>query len=129
MVRIAGVDLPRNKRIEIGLTYIYGIGRHTSGQILERAGVNPDKRDADLTETEIASIREIIDRELVVEGDLRRDVQMNIKRLIEIGSYRGIRHRRNLPVRGQRTKTNARTKRGPKKTVPGRGRRRGAKKK
>ena len=129
MVRIAGVDLPRNKRIEIGLTYIYGIGRHTSGQILERAGVNPDKRDAELTETEIATIREIIDRELVVEGDLRRDVQMNIKRLIEIGSYRGQRHRRNLPVRGQRTRTNARTKRGPKKTVPGRGRRRGAKKK
>ena len=129
MVRIAGVDLPRNKRIEIGLTYIYGIGRHTSGQILERAGINPDKRDADLTETEIATIREIIDRELIVEGDLRRDVQMNIKRLIEIGSYRGLRHRRNLPVRGQRTRTNARTKRGPKKTVPGRGRRRGAKKK
>lgn len=129
MVRIAGVDLPRNKRIEIGLTYIYGIGRHTSGQILERAGINPDKRDADLTETEIATIREIVDRELIVEGDLRRDVQMNIKRLIEIGSYRGLRHRRNLPVRGQRTRTNARTKRGPKKTVPGRGRRRGAKKK
>ena len=129
MVRIAGVDLPRNKRIEIGLTYIYGIGRHTSGLILERAGVNRDKRDSDLTESEIATIREIIDRELVVEGDLRRDVQMNIKRLIEIGSYRGLRHRRNLPVRGQRTRTNARTKRGPKKTVPGRGRRRGAKKK
>ena len=129
MVRIAGVDLPRNKRIEIGLTYIYGIGRHTSEQILERAGINPDKRDADLTETEIATIREIVDRELIVEGDLRRDVQMNIKRLIEIGSYRGLRHRRNLPVRGQRTRTNARTKRGPKKTVPGRGRRRGAKKK
>ena len=88
MVRIAGVDLPRNKRIEIGLTYIYGIGRHTSEQILERAGINPDKRDADLTETEIATIREIVDRELIVEGDLRRDVQMNIKRLIEIGSYR-----------------------------------------
>jgi small subunit ribosomal protein S13 len=129
MVRIAGIDLPRNKRIEIGLTYIYGIGRHTSGDILERAGVNPDARDADLTESEVASIRDIIDREYVVEGDLRRDVQMNIKRLIEIGSYRGLRHRRNLPVRGQRTRTNARTKRGPKKTVPGRGRRRGAKKK
>jgi small subunit ribosomal protein S13 len=129
MVRIAGVDLPRNKRIEVGLTYIYGIGRHTSGQILEKAGVNPDKRDSDLTESEVATIRDIIDRELVVEGDLRRDVQMNIKRLIEIGSYRGLRHRRNLPVRGQRTRTNARTKRGPKKTVPGRGRRRGAKKK
>ena len=129
MVRIAGVDLPRNKRIEIGLTYIYGIGRHTSGQILEKAGVNPDKRDAELTESEIAMIRDVIDRELIVEGDLRRDVQMNIKRLIEIGSYRGLRHRRNLPVRGQRTRTNARTKRGPKKTVPGRGRRRGSKKK
>ena len=129
MVRIAGVDLPRNKRIEIGLTYIYGIGRHTSGQILEKAGVNPDKRDAELTESEIAMIRDVIDREFIVEGDLRRDVQMNIKRLIEIGSYRGLRHRRNLPVRGQRTRTNARTKRGPKKTVPGRGRRRGSKKK
>lgn len=129
MVRIAGVDLPRNKRIEVGLTYIYGIGRRTSGEILEKAGVNPDSRDTDLTETEVASIRDIIDREYVVEGDLRRDVQMNIKRLIEIGSYRGLRHRRNLPVRGQRTRTNARTKRGPKRTVPGRGRRRGAKKK
>ncbi len=129
MVRIAGVDLPRNKRIEIGLTYIYGIGRHTSENILERAGVSPDKRDTDLTESDIATIRDIIDREYAVEGDLRRDVQMNIKRLIEIGSYRGLRHRRNLPVRGQRTRTNARTKRGPKKTVAGRGRRRGAKKK
>ena len=111
------------------MTYIYGIGRNTSDEILEKAGVNPDKRDTELTESEIATIREIIDREYVVEGDLRRDVQMNIKRLIEIGSYRGLRHRRNLPVRGQRTRTNARTKRGPKKTVPGRGRRRGAKKK
>jgi small subunit ribosomal protein S13 len=129
MVRIAGVDLPRNKRIEVGLTYIYGIGRKTSNDILERAGVNPDKRDTELTESEVSSIRDIIDREHVVEGDLRRDVQMNIKRLIEIGSYRGLRHRRNLPVRGQRTRTNARTKRGPKRTVPGRGRRRGAKKK
>lgn len=129
MVRIAGIDLPRNKRIEVGLTYIYGIGRRTSVDILEKAGVNPDKRDTDLSETEVAAIRDIIDREHVVEGDLRRDVQMNIKRLIEIGSYRGLRHRRNLPVRGQRTRTNARTKRGPKRTVPGRGRRRGAKKK
>jgi small subunit ribosomal protein S13 len=129
MVRIAGVDLPRNKRIEVGLTYIYGIGRKTSNDILEQAGVNPDKRDTDLTEAEVSSIRDIIDREHMVEGDLRRDVQMNIKRLIEIGSYRGLRHRRNLPVRGQRTRTNARTKRGPKRTVPGRGRRRGAKKK
>jgi small subunit ribosomal protein S13 len=129
MVRIAGVDLPRNKRIEVGLTYIYGIGRKTSNAVLEQAGVDPDKRDTDLTEAEVSSIRDIIDRELIVEGDLRRDVQMNIKRLIEIGSYRGLRHRRNLPVRGQRTRTNARTKRGPKRTVPGRGRRRGAKKK
>ncbi|MBN2394304.1 MAG: 30S ribosomal protein S13 [Anaerolineae bacterium] len=129
MARIAGGDLPRNKRIEIGLTYIYGIGRKTSGEILEKAGVDPTKRDTDLTEAELASIRDVVDREYIVEGDLRREVQMNIKRLIEIGSYRGLRHRRNLPVRGQRTRTNARTKRGPKKTVPGRGRRRGAKKK
>lgn len=129
MVRIAGVDLPRNKRIEVGLTYIYGIGRNRSNEILERAGVDPDKRDTDLTESEVSALRDIIEREYMVEGDLRREVQMNIKRLIEIGSYRGLRHRRNLPVRGQRTRTNARTKRGPKKTVPGRGRRRGAKKK
>jgi small subunit ribosomal protein S13 len=129
MVRIAGVDLPRDKKIEVGLTYIYGIGRQTSQDILERAGINNDKRDTDLTEREIASIREIIDREYKVEGDLRREVQMNIKRLIEIGSYRGLRHRRNLPVRGQRTRTNARTRKGPKKTVAGRGRRRGSKKK
>jgi len=129
MARIAGVDLPRNKRIEIGLTYIYGIGRTTSGEILQKAGVDPRKRDTDLTEAELASIRDVLDREYIVEGDLRREMQMNIKRLIEIGSYRGLRHRRNLPVRGQRTRTNARTKRGPKKTVPGRGRRRGAKKK
>jgi small subunit ribosomal protein S13 len=129
MVRIAGVDLPRDKKIEVGLTYIYGIGRQTSQDILEQAGINNDKRDTDLTEREIASIREIIDREYKVEGDLRREVQMNIKRLIEIGSYRGLRHRRNLPVRGQRTRTNARTRKGPKKTVAGRGRRRGSKKK
>ena len=129
MVRIAGVDLPRNKRIEIGLTYIYGIGRKTSNDVLERANVDPDKRDTDLTESEVSALRDIIEREYVVEGDLRREVQMNIKRLIEIGSYRGLRHRRNLPVRGQRTRTNARTKRGPKRTVPGRGRRRGSKKK
>jgi small subunit ribosomal protein S13 len=129
MVRIAGIDLPRSKRIEVGLTYIYGIGRKTSNDILERASVDPNKRDTDLAETEISSIRDIIEREHLVEGDLRRDVQMNIKRLIEIGSYRGLRHRRNLPVRGQRTRTNARTKRGPKRTVPGRGRRRGSKKK
>jgi small subunit ribosomal protein S13 len=129
MARIAGVDLPRNKQIDIGLTYIYGIGRQTSVEILEKAGVDRYKRDTELTESEVAAIREVVEREYVVEGDLRRDVQMNIKRLIEIGSYRGLRHRRNLPVRGQRTRTNARTKRGPKKTVPGRGRRRGAKKK
>ncbi len=129
MARIAGVDLPRNKRVEIGLTYIYGIGRYSSNEILRKAGVDPDKRVKDLTENEIALLREIIDRDYIVEGDLRREVQMNIKRLIEIGSYRGLRHRRNLPVRGQRTRTNARTKRGPRKTVPGRGRRRGAKKK
>ncbi|MBN1487181.1 MAG: 30S ribosomal protein S13 [Anaerolineae bacterium] len=130
MARIAGVDLPRNKRVEIGLTYIYGIGRTTSNQILEATGVNPDKRVKDLTEQDVAAIRDFIDRSLLLlEGDLRREVQMNIKRLIEIGSYRGLRHRRNLPVHGQRTRTNARTKRGPRKTVPGRGRRRGAKKK
>ncbi|HEY74757.1 MAG TPA: 30S ribosomal protein S13 [Thermoflexia bacterium] len=129
MARIAGVDLPRNKRVEIGLTYIYGIGRTRSNEILRKAGVDPNKRVKDLTETEISRIREIIDREYTVEGDLRREVQMNIKRLIEIGCYRGLRHRMNLPVRGQRTRTNARTKRGPRKTVPGRGRRRGMKKK
>ena len=129
MARIAGIDLPRNKRIEIGLTYIYGIGRKTSGEILEKAGVDPSKRDTDLTEAELASIRDVVDREYIVEGDLRREVQMNIKRLIEIGSYRGLRHRRNLPVRGQRTRTNSRTRKGPKKTVAGRGRRRGAAKK
>jgi small subunit ribosomal protein S13 len=129
MVRIAGVDLPRNKRIEVGLTYIYGIGRKTSVDILDLAGVDPTKRDSELTESEVSSIRDVIERECLVEGDLRREVQMNVKRLIEIGSYRGLRHRRNLPVRGQRTRTNARTKRGPKKTVAGRGRRRGSKKK
>lgn len=129
MARIAGVDLPRNKRVEVGLTYIYGIGRTTSNGILAQAQIDPDKRVKDLAESEIAALREIIDRNHRVEGDLRREVQMNIKRLMEIGCYRGLRHRRNLPVHGQRTKTNARTKRGPKKTVPGRGRRRGAKKK
>jgi small subunit ribosomal protein S13 len=129
MARIAGVDLPRNKRVEVGLTYIYGIGRAASGEILQRANVNPDTRVKDLAESEIAALREIIDREHRVEGDLRREVQMNIKRLMEIGCYRGLRHRRNLPVHGQRTRTNARTKRGPKKTVAGRGRRRGSKKK
>jgi small subunit ribosomal protein S13 len=129
MARIAGVDLPRNKRVEIGLTYIYGIGRVSSNGILTQAQIDPDKRVRDLAESEVAALREIIDRNYRVEGDLHREVQMNIKRLTEIGCYRGLRHRRNLPVHGQRTKTNARTKRGPKKTVPGRGRRRGSKKK
>ena len=117
MARIAGVDLPREKRIEIGLTYIYGIGRPTALLILEKAGINPDTRVKDLTEDEAGKIRKIIDEEYLVEGDLRREVSMNIKRLMEIGSYRGIRHRRGLPVRGQKTKTNARTRKGPKKTV------------
>lgn len=129
MARIAGVDLPRDKRVEIGLTYIYGIGRSTSMDILQQAAIDPDTRVKDLAESEIASLRDIIARSYRVEGDLRREVSMNIKRLTEIGCYRGLRHRRGLPVRGQRTKTNARTKRGPKKTVAGRGRRRGAKKK
>jgi small subunit ribosomal protein S13 len=129
MARIAGVDLPRSKRVEIGLTYIYGIGRSLSGNILRKAGVDPDTRVKDLTESEITALREVIDRECQVEGDLRRALQMNIRRLLDIGCYRGLRHRRNLPVHGQRTRTNARTKRGPKKTVPGRGRRRGMKKK
>jgi small subunit ribosomal protein S13 len=129
MARIAGVDLPRNKRAEIGLTYIYGIGRSSSNGILAKAGVDPDTRVRDLSETEVNRLREVIDREYRVEGDLRRELNMNIKRLMEIGCYRGLRHRRNLPVRGQRTKTNARTRRGPKKTVAGRGRRRGSKKK
>jgi small subunit ribosomal protein S13 len=129
MARIAGVDLPRNKRVEIGLTYIYGVGRSTSNEVLRQTNVDPDKRIKDLTESEVTLLREVIERNHRVEGDLRREVQMNIKRLMEIGCYRGLRHRRNLPVRGQRTRTNARTKRGPKKTVPGRGRRRGAKKK
>ena len=117
MARIAGVDLPREKRVEIGLTYIYGIGRPTSLAILEKAGINPDTRVKDLTEDEAGKIRKIIDEDYLVEGDLRREVSMNIKRLMEIGSYRGIRHRRGLPVRGQKTKTNARTRKGPKKTV------------
>ncbi len=129
MARIAGVDLPRNKRVEIGLTYIYGIGRSTSNNILAQASVSADTRVKDLSEAEVNRLREVIERNYRVEGDLRREVNMNIKRLMEIGTYRGLRHRRNLPVRGQRTRTNARTKRGPKKTVAGRGRRRGAKKK
>ncbi|HHT62287.1 MAG: 30S ribosomal protein S13 [Bacillota bacterium] len=117
MARIAGVDLPRDKRAEIALTYIYGIGKSTSQKVLAQAGVNPDTRIRDLTEDEVGRIREIIDKTCQVEGDLRREVALNIKRLIEIGCYRGIRHRRGLPVRGQRTKTNARTRKGPKRTV------------
>ncbi len=129
MARIAGVDLPRNKQVEIGLTYIYGIGRSTSKEILKTAGVDPNTRIKDLAEAEVSRLRELIARSYRVEGDLRREVQMNIKRLMEIGCYRGLRHRMNLPVHGQRTRTNARTRRGPKRTVPGRGRRRGMKKK
>lgn len=117
MARIAGVDLPREKRVEIGLTYIYGIGLPSSKAILEKSGINPDTRVKDLTEDEVGAIRKIIDNEYLVEGDLRREVSMNIKRLMEIGCYRGIRHRRNLPVRGQNTKNNSRTRKGPKKTV------------
>ncbi|MBZ4654412.1 MAG: ribosomal protein [Peptococcaceae bacterium] len=117
MARIAGVDLPREKRVEIGLTYIYGIGRATAQKILQKTGVNPDTRVRDLTEDEVNKLREVIDKEHKVEGDLRREVSLNIKRLMEIGCYRGLRHRRGLPVRGQRTKTNARTRKGPSKTV------------
>ncbi len=117
MARIAGVDLPREKRVEIGLTYIFGIGRKLSNDILKETGINPDTRVKDLNDDEIAKLRELIDREYHVEGDLRRDVALNIKRLVEIGSYRGMRHRRGLPVRGQRSKTNARTRKGPKKTI------------
>ncbi|MCK9217799.1 MAG: 30S ribosomal protein S13 [Firmicutes bacterium] len=117
MARIAGVDLPRDKRIEIGLTYIYGIGRKTSNKILAEAGVNPDTRVKDLTEAEVGKLREVIDKSYKVEGDQKREVALHIKRLMEIGCYRGIRHRRGLPVRGQRTKTNARTRKGPKRTV------------
>ncbi|MCS6773058.1 MAG: 30S ribosomal protein S13 [Thermoflexales bacterium] len=129
MARIAGVDLPRNKRIDIALSYIYGIGRPLAKEILARTPIAPETRVKDLTEAEAALLREIIEKEYKVEGDLRREVQLNIKRLIEIGCYRGLRHKRNLPVRGQRTRTNARTRKGPRKTVAGRGRRRGAKKK
>ncbi|GAB4402211.1 MAG: 30S ribosomal protein S13 [Anaerolineales bacterium] len=127
MARIAGVDLPRDKRVEVALTYIYGIGPSTAKEILARTGVNPDIRVKDLSESEIATLREFIDKNYRVEGDLRREVSMNIKRLVEIGCYRGLRHRRNLPVRGQRTRTNARTKRGPRKTVPGKKRSRAKK--
>lgn len=128
MARIEGVDLPRDKRVVVALTYIYGIGRTTSEQILEETGVDPTTRVRDLTESELQALRGIIGG-ITTEGDLRRQVQMNIKRLIEIRSYRGLRHRQSLPVRGQRTRTNGRTRRGPRKTVPGRGRRRGAGKK
>ena len=117
MARIAGVDLPREKRIEIGLTYVYGIGRVSANKILKEAGVNPDTRVRELTDDEVNKISEVIDSTMVVEGDLRREVALNIKRLQEIGCYRGIRHRKGLPVRGQKTKTNARTRKGPKKTV------------
>ncbi len=117
MARIAGVDIPNNKRVEIALTYIYGIGRKSSNDILAKTGVNPDKRAKDLTEEEIAKLRDEIENSYTVEGDLRRDVALNIKRMVEINCYRGIRHRKGLPVRGQRTKTNARTRKGPAKTI------------
>ena len=119
MARIAGVDLPREKRVEIALTYIYGIGRKTANDILAATGVNPDTRVKDMTEEDEAKIREYIDHHLIVEGDKRRDVALNIKRLVEIGCYRGLRHRRGLPVRGQRTHTNARTRKGPKRQIGG----------
>ncbi len=117
MARISGVDLPKEKRVEVGLTYIYGIGLASSQKILEKAGISPDVRVKDLTDDDISKIRKVIDESYTVEGDLRRDVALNIKRLTEIGCYRGIRHRRGLPVRGQRTKTNARTRKGPRKVV------------
>jgi len=129
MARIAGVDIPRNKHIAISLQYIYGIGPTLSQKILSQTGINPDIKVNDLTEDEVNRLRELIDREYRVEGELRKEVNFNIKRLIEIGSYRGLRHRHSLPVRGQRTRTNARTKRGPRKTVAGRGQRRGMTKK
>lgn len=119
MARIAGVDLPKDKRIEIGLTYIYGIGRTSSNKILKEAGINPDIRVKDLSDSEVARIRDIIEKGYKVEGDLRREVSMNIKRLMDIGCYRGLRHRRGLPVRGQRTRTNARTRKGPRKAIGG----------
>jgi len=129
MARIEGVDLPRDKRVEIGLRYIYGIGPTRANEIIQATGVNPDTRVRDLSDTDISKLRDQIGGNYSVEGDLRRQVQMNIKRLIEIGTYRGLRHRRGLPVRGQRTRTNARTRKGPKRTVAGRGRRRGVGKK
>ena len=117
MARIAGVDIPNNKRVEIALTYIYGIGRKSANDILAKTGINPDTRAKDLTEEEVAKLRDEIENSYTVEGDLRRDVSLNIKRMVEINCYRGIRHRKNLPVRGQRTKTNARTRKGPAKTI------------
>ena len=117
MARIAGVDIPRDKRVEVSLTYIYGVGRSTAKRILKRAEINPDTRVKDLTEQEISRIREVLEGNYVVEGDLRRDLSMNIKRLMDIGTYRGLRHRRGLPVRGQRTRTNSRTRKGPRRTV------------
>jgi small subunit ribosomal protein S13 len=117
MARIAGVDIPNDKRVEISLTYIYGVGRSTAGKILKRAEVNPDTRVKDLTEQEISRIREVLEGNYIVEGDLRRDLSINIKRLMDIGTYRGLRHRRGLPVRGQRTRTNSRTRKGPRRTV------------
>ena len=129
MARIAGVDIPRDKKVVISLQYIYGLGSTQSRRILEKSEVNPDTKVKDLTEGEVSRIREIIDKEHMVEGELRKEVNMNIKRLIEIGSYRGMRHRRNLPVHGQRTRTNARTKRGLRKTVAGRGQKSGMTKK
>ena len=129
MARIEGVDLPRDKGVEVGLTYIYGIGDSRAKEILAEANVDPDIRVKDLTESDISALRDCINKNYKVEGELRREVQMNVKRLIEIGCYRGLRHKRGLPVRGQRTRTNARTRKGPKKTVAGRGRRRGATKK
>jgi small subunit ribosomal protein S13 len=128
MARIEGVDLPPKKRVEVGLTYLFGIGPTRARAILSATKVNPDTRGKDLTEAEVSSIREYVSKNYKLEGDLRREVQLNIKRLIEIGSYRGLRHRRNLPVRGQRTRTNSRTRKGTKKTVAGRGRRRATKK-
>jgi len=129
MARIEGVDLPREKRVEVGLTYLYGIGPTRARRTLTATGVSPDTRVRDLTEDEITRLRDYIGQNYTVEGELRREVQLSIKRLVDIGSYRGLRHRRNLPARGQRTRTNSRTRKGPKKTVAGRGRRRGAKKK
>ena len=125
MARIAGVDIPNDKQVEISLTYIFGIGRTSSKEILSKAEIDPTRRVKDLSEAELTILRQIVDKDFKVEGDLRTEVNMNIKRLIEIGSYRGSRHRRHLPLRGQRTKTNARTRKGPKKTVAGRGRRKG----